>query len=193
MYFFLSREPTSDGGLSSYSWDHYFSSATQSIINKMSNHGLTNTSHLRVHAVCLPIVTMSIGSIKCLSMFAKMLLLEQKQTVRQMFLMRKTWPREGGIIQLVLGKVLYAYIIQGECELNTPSLHMTMRWQAQVGCFVMSTVLPSLLKNLCIIRRPECTTVGQKLFVRLLFISRQPSMLCSSAAAGVFSVHGTGW
>lgn len=49
---------------------------------------------------------------------------------------------EGGIIQLVLGKVnvLYAYIIQGERELTTPSLYMTMRWQAQLGCFIINTV-----------------------------------------------------
>lgn len=49
--------------------------------------------------------------------------------------------RVGGIIQLVSGKanVLYAYIIQGERELTTPSLYVTMCWQAQVGCFVMFT------------------------------------------------------
>lgn len=50
---------------------------------------------------------------------------------------------KGGIIQLVLGNVnvLYAYIIQGERELTTPSLYMTMRLQTQVGCFVMNTVV----------------------------------------------------
>ncbi len=56
--------------------------------------------------------------------------------------------REGAMIQLVSGKVnvLYAYIIQGERELTTPSLYMTMRRQAQVRCSVANTVLPSLLK-----------------------------------------------
>lgn len=50
--------------------------------------------------------------------------------------------REGGMIQLVSGKVtvFYAYIIQGERELTAPSLYMTMRWQAQIGCFVANAV-----------------------------------------------------
>ena len=103
--------------------------------------------------------------------------------------------REGGIIQLVSGKVnvLYAYIIQGECELTTPSLSLHDNTLAGAGrlfchkhcCFHHPFCASS--------RHPGCTTVGQKLFVRFLFISRQPSVPCSSAAAGVFSVHGTGW
>ncbi len=57
--------------------------------------------------------------------------------------------REGGILQLVSGKVnvLYAYIIQGECELTTPSLYMSTGCQAQVGCFAMNTVFASLLEK----------------------------------------------
>lgn len=44
-----------------------------------------------------------------------MLPLEQKQTARQMFLMRENMAREAGMIQLLSRKVnvLYAYIIQG--------------------------------------------------------------------------------
>lgn len=97
----------------------------------------THTIYLRFHVVCLPIVAISISSIKCLSLFAKMLPLKQKQTARQMFLMRKTWPGKVGSFKLVSGKVnvLYAYIIQGERDLTTPSLYMTMRWQAQVALF----------------------------------------------------------
>lgn len=96
--------------------------------------------------------------------------------------------REGGIIQLVWGEVnvLYAYIIRGERELTTPSLYMTMRWQAQVGCSVMNAVLPSLLKDLCIIRSPECTTAGQKLFVRLLFIAGSPLRCAALLLQGSF-------
>lgn len=75
---------------------------------------------------------------KCRSVFAKMLPLQQKPTVRQMFLMRKNVAREAGRIQLVSCKVnaLHAYIIQGGVRTDCT------RWQAQVGCFVVDTTFP---------------------------------------------------
>lgn len=124
--------------LCGYSWDHYLFLTTRGIINKMSNHRHTNRSYLRVRVVCLPFVTISISSMKCLSVFAKMLPLQQKPTVRQMFLMRKNVAREAGRIQLVPRKVnaLHAYIIQGGVWADCT------RWQAQVGCFVVDTTFP---------------------------------------------------
>lgn len=70
-------------------------------------------------------------------MFAKMLPFGTKANSEADVPNEESMAREYGIIQLVLGEVnvLYAYIIQGERESATPSLYMTMRWQAQVGCF----------------------------------------------------------
>lgn len=97
--------------------------------------------------------------------------------------------REGRIIRLVSGivHVFQAYIIQGERESTTPSLYVNVHWQARVGCLITNTVLLSRLQNLCIFEIPQCTAPGQKLF------ARSPPAPCSSAAAGVFSVHGTAW
>lgn len=75
--------------------------------------------------------------------------------------------------------MLYAYIIRGRGELTAGT--------GRHGGFAADTVLPLLLKSLCIIRCPQYQV--KKLFVRLLFIGRQPRR----TAAGVFSVHGTGW
>lgn len=149
----------------------------------MSNHRHTNTSYLRVHVVCLPIVAISISSIKCLSVFAKTLPLEQKQTAGQMFLMRENMAREAGVIQLLSRKVnvLYAYIIQGECELTTSAGRRRLAVLSRTPCFHYSFKIPA------------SSHVQNARFARLLFSSRQPPVLCSPAAAGVFSVHGAGW
>ncbi|KAM7405041.1 hypothetical protein PAMP_012332 [Pampus punctatissimus] len=81
--------------------------------------------------------------------FQRMLPLKKKANRKADVLNEENMAREGGTIQLVSGKVnvLYAYIIQEECALTTPSLYMTTRWQAQVGYFVMNTVFPSPLKK----------------------------------------------
>lgn len=97
---------------------------------------------------------------ECQLVFAKMLLpLEQKQTARQMFLMRKTLAREAGMIQLVLGKinVLYAYIIQGVCVcvcVNWLHALAATGWLFCHGHHV-SVTLSKKNKKFCIIRCSE--------------------------------------
>lgn len=85
--------------------------------------------------------------------------------------------REGGIVQPVPSKVnvLHAYIIQGDRELTTPSLYVTMCWQEEVGCFVMFTVFPLLFKNPCITRCQEWTTTGEAA------VLQQAAPLCCAA------------
>ena len=62
-----------------------------------------------------------------------------KQTARQADVPNEEHTAgEGGIIQLVLSEV-NVFLHNpggggGGCEVNTPSLYVTMRWRAQVGC-----------------------------------------------------------
>lgn len=195
LFYFFPHEPTSDGGRSCYPWDHHFYFITQDIINKMSNQAHTNTCY--VSTCCLPPYCSHFNKFSKVPFYiCKDPTSGTEANGEADVPNEENMAEKGGIIQLVSGKVnvLHSYVIQGEHELTTPSLYMTMSWQVQVGCSVASTVLPPLLHyNLCISRCSECTTTSQKLFERLVFISRQPSTLCSSAAAGVFSVHGTGW
>lgn len=101
-----------------------------------------------------------------------MLPLEQKQTLRQMSLMRTTCPGKlvwfTGIREI---NVLYAYIIHAGFLLQTPHFHYSLK--VCVSSHVHRTRSKSSLWCCC-------SSAGS------------PSALCG-AAAGVFSVHGTGW
>lgn len=107
--------------------------------------------------------------------------------MRQMLLMRKTRP----------GKV--SGIGESECviRLHNPggAYSLTLHYNELAGAgrlfFLMDTVSPS--KNCASSDVQNAQRWVKTLFVRLPFSSRQPSVLCSSAAAGVSSVHGTGW
>lgn len=117
-------------------------------------------------------------------LFAKMLPLEQKQTVRQMSLMGTT----------CTGKLVwFSWYQRNSCVVclhNPGGGGSWLQALAGTGGFAADTVFPLLLKSLCIIRCPENQV--KRLIVRLLFIRRQPSAQ-RVTAAGVFSAHGTGW
>lgn len=88
------------------------------------------------------------------TVFAKMLPLEQKQTVRQMSLMRKTWPGKPALFSW--------YQENSVCYTLTPSRRSVnwLRALAGTGCSAVDTVFPLPLKSLCIIRRPQCSSAG---------------------------------
>lgn len=91
--------------------------------------------------------------------------------------------REGGMIQLVSGEVnvLHAYIIQGERELTAPSpLHDNAlagagRLFRRVSLLEKEKKKKTRICALSAVRRAQQRV--RSLFVRLLFISRQP--LCA--------------
>lgn len=126
-------------------------------------------------------------------LFAKMLPLEQKQTVRQMSLMRTTCP----------GKLVWFSWYQRKscvvCLHNPGGSGSWLQPLAGTGGFAADTMFPLLLKSLCIIRCPQNQV--KKLIVKLLFIRRQPLRAAWHCCRGLFSAwnrmvnreHSRGW